>query len=250
VVVASDGYEALEALERERFDLVLMDCMMPGMDGFRATAEIRHREVTGPGGRRLPIIALTAAALAGERERCLAAGMDDYLSKPVRPPALERTIARWVAPDLIRETSAVLASPEPMLGGGSASNSASAPSASPVRAEALDAIRRHGPAGPAILERVLQTFLGDTPEKIGQLRVALSDRDLSTAHRLAHTLKSSCAIVGAERLSAMCKDLERRAREAEQPIPPDEADAIETEYSEVAAALAALLETESSDVPA
>jgi two-component system sensor histidine kinase/response regulator len=92
VVTASDGRKALECLERERFDLVLMDVQMPVMDGFEATAAIRKKERAS--GDRLPVVAMTAHAMKGDRERCLAAGMDDYLSKPLRPDELFRTIDR------------------------------------------------------------------------------------------------------------------------------------------------------------
>jgi len=93
--VATDGAAALEALGEGPFDAVLMDCQMPGMDGFRATAELRRREHAG-GGRRTPVIAMTASAMAGDIERCLAAGMDDHISKPMRHPILLETLRRWL----------------------------------------------------------------------------------------------------------------------------------------------------------
>jgi len=91
--VAEDGRQALEALERERFDIVLMDCQMPEVDGFAATAEIRRRESRN--GRRVPIVALTAHAMDGDEARCIAAGMDDYLAKPFSLAALRAKLVRW-----------------------------------------------------------------------------------------------------------------------------------------------------------
>jgi len=95
VDVASDGQEAVEASLRGAYDLVLMDCQMPNLDGFEATREIRRREGEG---RHLPVVALTASSLAGDRERCLAAGMDDHLGKPIDPEELAATLARWLGP--------------------------------------------------------------------------------------------------------------------------------------------------------
>jgi CheY-like chemotaxis protein len=96
VTAVSSGREALAALEKENFDIVLMDVQMPEMDGFEATAEIRKREkITG---KRLPIIALTAHARRGDRERCLAAGMDSYISKPIQPEELFREIDAYASP--------------------------------------------------------------------------------------------------------------------------------------------------------
>jgi CheY-like chemotaxis protein len=94
---ASSGTEALNLLEhsKEKYDLLLMDCQMPGMDGFQLTRAIREIE-HGCGVRKIPIIAMTAHAMEGDREKCLAAGMDDYISKPINPDRLERAIARWL----------------------------------------------------------------------------------------------------------------------------------------------------------
>jgi two-component system, sensor histidine kinase and response regulator len=95
VLVASNGREAVAALEKESFDLVLMDLQMPGMDGFEATSAIREKETTS--GTHIPIIAMTAHAMKGDRERCLAAGFDGYVSKPVRPQELFEAITALVS---------------------------------------------------------------------------------------------------------------------------------------------------------
>jgi CheY-like chemotaxis protein len=98
VEVAGNGFEAFEATGRTRYDLVLMDCRMPEMDGFEATRRIRARETASTTTRtpRLPIVALTAHVLESDRQSCLAAGMDDYLSKPFTRLQLERMLTRWL----------------------------------------------------------------------------------------------------------------------------------------------------------
>ena len=95
MVVSGNGREALEALEKESFDTVLMDLQMPEMDGFEATTAIRTRE--GDGRARLPIVALTAHAMKGHREKCLAGGMDGYLTKPIRPQELDQLLETYLA---------------------------------------------------------------------------------------------------------------------------------------------------------
>jgi CheY-like chemotaxis protein len=94
VAVALDGRQALEMLERERFDAVLMDCQMPVMDGFAATRELRKR----PQWRTLPVIAMTANAMVGDRQKALDAGMDDHIAKPINVDQMFSTLARWVVP--------------------------------------------------------------------------------------------------------------------------------------------------------
>jgi CheY-like chemotaxis protein len=91
---AAGGEAALEAIETTRFDLILMDCQMPGMDGYQTTVEIRRREGSS---RRIPIVAMTANAIDGDQERCIAAGMDDYLTKPIRMATLGKTLQRWIS---------------------------------------------------------------------------------------------------------------------------------------------------------
>jgi CheY-like chemotaxis protein len=101
VVTAKNGREARDAAGRERFDVILMDVQMPEMDGFEATAAIRERQQTS-GGERTPIVALTAHAMSGDREQCLAAGMDDYLAKPIHMEALVQLLNRVTTPILVR----------------------------------------------------------------------------------------------------------------------------------------------------
>jgi CheY-like chemotaxis protein len=94
--VAENGRVALDAIANGTFDAVLMDCQMPEMDGYEATRQLRRREATA--GTHLPVIAMTAAAMEGDRDACIAAGMDDYITKPVRADELRAALARWIRP--------------------------------------------------------------------------------------------------------------------------------------------------------
>jgi CheY-like chemotaxis protein len=96
-VNATDGHDVLKMLDADQYDLVLMDCQMPRLDGYDTTREIRRRE-TAEHRSHVPIVAMTASAMAGDRERCLAAGMDDYIAKPIAAEKLEQVIQRWLVP--------------------------------------------------------------------------------------------------------------------------------------------------------
>jgi signal transduction histidine kinase/CheY-like chemotaxis protein/HPt (histidine-containing phosphotransfer) domain-containing protein len=196
---ACNGEEALHSVQADDFDLILMDCQMPVMDGFAATTEIRRHEQQRGRARSLPIIAITANALQGDRESCLAAGMDDYLSKPYTQQALGQTLARWISLPRVPAPSAALAEP---------------PSDDePINQQALDNIRALSPAnGDALLERVLQAFLSDTPGHLHTLRQAIAADDAEQLRKTAHSLKSSAANVGANALAQRSKELEQLGR--------------------------------------
>jgi CheY-like chemotaxis protein len=192
-----------------------MDVQMPELDGFEATAQIRSRE---RGDERVPIIAITASAMEGDRERCLAAGMDDYMAKPLRPDQLDAVLERW-------------------LGGGE-------PQAQPVAADGdrnglVDAgrVRRFRDDYPEIVDRLVALFADSTPPLLEQLSNAVHASDEETVRRLAHKLKGSCQNVGAIRMATLCRQLEE-PDSASLPI----ADALQAAYpatlAEIRAALA------------
>ncbi|MCM8621069.1 MAG: response regulator [Candidatus Accumulibacter sp.] len=210
--LVSNGRAAIAQLTQEHFDLVLMDCQMPEMDGFDATAAIRSRQREGTLDRYLPVVALTANAVEGDRERCLAAGMDDYLSKPFTREQLASVLGRWLA-----QTD-----PAPA---GSADGPAILPTTpdappaadtdQPINPRALDAIRQlPGPNGAVLVQKVIDAYLTDTPPRIAQLRAAVDAGDAEALRKSAHALKSSGANVGAERLSALFRELEALGRNA------------------------------------
>jgi two-component system, sensor histidine kinase and response regulator len=206
VDVVSNGFEAIEATARTAYDAVLMDCQMPKLDGFSATAQIRQREGAA---RRMPIIAMTANAGPGARERCFAAGMDDYLSKPIVAEELDRVLQRW-AP---RKTAPRAPLPPPASTRIPQEASAPPSSNATIDRQVLEKLRSLRPAGaPDLALEVIELFLEDAPGRIDTLRDSLARGDLPTATRIAHTLKGSAGHVGAKLLATLCTRLEHKAR--------------------------------------
>ncbi len=207
VVVVDDGKAAVAAVAEGDFDLCLMDCQMPEMDGIEATAAIRTAETDGT---HLPIIALTAHAIAGDRERCLAAAMDDYLSKPFTEAALARMVGRWLAPgdggeEPLPTPEAEPAAPSAPAGEGGRS---------PIDQAALGPIRTLEASGrPGLLAKVVALYLDDAAKHLAALHDAVGDGDTEAIRTAAHALKSGSANVGATSLAALCKELERLGRD-------------------------------------
>ena len=205
---ATNGEAALLRMQASRYDLVLMDCQMPVMDGYTATRRWREHEAATGASRRLPIIAMTANAMAGDRQKCLDAGMDDYLAKPVTRGELERCLEHWRQADRQGETS-------------QSASAAAAPAGVVAPAPASE------PAGPVLdmgvidelrsmlgneVDRLIEVFLDDTPKLIAALETAAVGPDYDTLRNAAHTLKSSSANLGAVALSAAAKKVEHGAR--------------------------------------
>lgn len=236
---ARNGQEALQAVRTGSFDAVLMDCQMPVMDGFAATAAIRRHEREAGRARTLPVIAITANALQGDREACLAAGMDDYLSKPFTQQQLAAVIGRWIAVPLAA-TSHHLDAP-PRL----PQEVVEVIQREAVNRVALDNIRalsREG--GDALVQKVVQAYVGDTPRHLATLREAVEGMDAGSVRRVAHSLKSASANIGAARLATLCKELEQLGR-ADTVIGADRIlTDMEHEFQTVRHSLHAMLEKE------
>ncbi|PWF54616.1 response regulator, partial [Massilia glaciei] len=199
VTCARNGDEALRAARDGEYDLVLMDCQMPVMDGFAATTEIRRHEHEDGHPRGLPIIAITANALQGDRESCLAAGMDDYLSKPFTQQQLGAVIGRWIA--------------LPLLATVHHDDLPAVPERDAVNRHALDNIRALSKErGGALVQKVINAYVDDTPLQLSTLRQAIARLDTGILRKAAHSLKSSSANVGADSLAQMCKDMEHLGR--------------------------------------
>lgn len=213
VVLAENGLTALSILKTTKFDLVLMDCDMPVMDGLEATRCLRERESTNPTSSRQPIVALTANALGGDRDRCLAAGMDEYLSKPVNLKQMNDTLSQWLSVipttvevvDEIDETAAVdhaLTTPE-----------------SKQLAAVLDMATISGllamdePGDVVFLNELIAKFLENWPRDHAVLCTAVESAEADPIRKAAHRLKSASASLGAVELAALCSEVETAARD-------------------------------------
>ncbi|MGD8931281.1 MAG: response regulator, partial [Chromatiales bacterium] len=207
---AVDGTEALACLERENFDMVLMDCQMPRMDGYEATRKLRQREAE-KGLMRIPVIAMTANAMPGDRERCLDAGMDDYLAKPIKPSVLDNKLRQWLPmqEELKRE-----------------------PETTPEDHQQPDAtLETHRVEADDNLDyavlltlyetmdddfvTILHSYLEHTPQLLKEIEQAVLEKRPESLVRPTHSLKSSSANVGAMQLSELARELELKARQGD-----------------------------------
>jgi len=215
VIPAVNGREAVKIFERgEQLDIVFMDCQMPEMDGFAATKEIRRIEKQNgvPARGPLPVVALTANALTGDRDRCLAAGMTDFLSKPFKRVDLEDTLVRWTAtsrtPPAATTTTSTqeaspVATPQPIP----------QPQASFVDRDVIDSLKKLTVSGrPDLLSRVARHFLTALPEQVARLRKSLDQDDVPDVAFVAHAIKGASATIGAHELSRRAAALEENAR--------------------------------------
>ncbi len=211
VHVVSNGSEALDALQREDYALVLMDCQMPIMDGFEACRRLREREAMA-GKPRLPVIAMTANAVEGDREKCLEAGMDDYLPKPVRIETLQEKLRAWHALPAHRQT----ASP---VGGQSATTT--------LDLQVIERLR--GEVGDYVGE-IVDAYLGNAPALIESMVRAREAGDFDEVRMFAHSLKSSSLQLGLYRLGEMARALELRIRAGDTEFGAREIDMLFDEF--------------------
>lgn len=195
VEVAENGHEAVAAFASGLYDAIVMDCEMPGMDGYRAAAEIRYRE----GRRRTPIIALTAHDSKSDRARCLAAGMDDCIIKPPTLAALEAALERAISGITPLAGADAVPSQAPAL------QAELAPILDPSRLELVSGIN------PAVVLRLVDVFTSGTRERIAHLATAEAHGDVLTIQKLTHTLKGSSAAIGATRMEQASDRLSKAA---------------------------------------
>ncbi|HEX2835242.1 MAG TPA: response regulator [Thermoanaerobaculia bacterium] len=200
----ANGVEAVESVTRGGYALVLMDVQMPEMDGFTAARELRRRGIT------VPIVALTANALAGDRERCLEAGMNDYLSKPIVEPELLRVLTRYVPERAVVE-----------------------PEESPLDESALDALRELGGGDESFIRDLAVLYLEDAPARIAAIREAFARGDAKEMADAAHALKSGSGNIGATRLHRLCQEVEDAGRAGGVDAAAGLVEQLEREYGRV-----------------
>ncbi|MGH7302064.1 MAG: response regulator, partial [Candidatus Rokuibacteriota bacterium] len=216
-IVAYNGQEAVDAYESRPFDVALMDVQMPVMDGLTATKTIRESEARHPGRRRLPIMALTAYAMRGDRERCLAAGMDEYLTKPVKPDELSAALNRLLDGDV--------GAPELQPDRGAASKQSAAAPARSVAAPVVSgdtapeagfdfsAALDYVGGDRALLDELLGIFVEDAPVRMKAIRRALAGGEAAELMREAHTIKGALKVIGATTAAGLAQGLEALGRD-------------------------------------
>jgi two-component system sensor histidine kinase/response regulator len=232
VETAMDGLEALEHHRKAEFSLILMDCQMPVMDGFQATAEIRTHEKERA--RRTPIIALTASAVEGDRERCLGSGMDDYLPKPYTRGQVREMLESWLSPTQCMDSQigAISSNPEAAM---------PMPTAT-IDENVLDELAQiqtdwHG----NLAQRSVRLFLEKAPALLRSLEEGAANGDLALLFNTSHRLKSSSGMIGAVELSSRCRHLETMAQAGTASNAPALVQAIIAAYDMAAVSLSARL---------
>jgi two-component system sensor histidine kinase/response regulator len=202
--IVNNGQEAVEAVaasasgKSRPFAAILMDCQMPLLDGFEATARIRQSQ--GDGDRAIPIIAMTANAMQGDRERCLAAGMDDYLSKPINPEQLSMVLNKWAAPLQTENDSSPARDPDPVI-------------ASPESTDSgliidFDLLDDYFGDDPQTVNKLLALFESSTTRLLSSLQDAIGRRESAAVHALTHELRGSCGNIGIDRMAHISAKLE------------------------------------------
>jgi two-component system, sensor histidine kinase and response regulator len=231
--IVPNGAEALAAVQRGGYDLVLMDCQMPIMDGYEATRQIRNWELDQAQSKRIPIVALTANALVGDAEVCRASGMNDHLAKPYSRKQLAAVMARWLPAHLVENAEDMaLSGPTPLSATAEPDRAAdvTAPPAAPrdstfasipssqwrLDQKVLNNIRSlDEEGGPSILDEIIGIYLEEAPTQLAQMHAALGQGLALELGNLAHAFKSASQNVGATYLGELCRQLERHCRSNE-----------------------------------
>jgi len=203
----ADGKEAVEALRSLPYDIVLMDCQMPEMDGYEAAREIRRME---EGKKRIPIIAMTANALQGDREKCLAAGMDDYLSKPVEPVKLAAMLEHWLRRESERyeRPESEFADLEPL----DTDEEIEAPYKNPKAVFDFSSFFARAMNDAQMAKALIEMFVADMPGQLDKLAVVVAARDIKLSEALAHKIKGAAANMSGIAMSETVSQMEKAGR--------------------------------------
>ena len=211
VILAENGEIAVNAVSEDKYDLVFMDCQMPVMDGYEATRRIRKNELilnqNNSEITRLPIIALTAHTMSGDVEKCLAAGMDDFLGKPFELQQLENMLKIWLDKQIPSDKGA------------------------DIDMNAINRIRaiQKNPED-NMLKKVYEIYVSDSQTLINKLEQGISTKDNDIIKAAAHSLKSSSANLGAAALASLCQDIEKHSKESNSAIPTDLFTEVKNQY--------------------
>jgi len=225
-----NGIEVLDALATTAYPIVLMDCQMPEMDGYEATEKIRDREEGTA--QRTVIIAMTAHALQGDREKCLAAGMDDYLSKPVKAHELAEVLERWSSGGI---ESSQKHQPSVKL---------KPPLEETINLAVLEGLRDlQQPGDPDLINELFELYREDTKAHLTELRRALKHKDKQTLQRLAHSIKGGSGNLGMTRMATLCLELEQELQYEELTGAGRILTQLEEEFERVQQALVSELQT-------
>ena len=226
--VVANGTEALAALERVRYDLVLMDVQMPGMDGLEATRRIRDSQ-SAVLDHEVPIIAMTAYALHGDRERCLQAGMNDYIAKPFEPQSLSRVLENWLVTKRYKSSFSEKADAVINMGKYNVRNMADGVHI-PLLIFDRNALMRRLMDDRDLARIVIEGFIEDIPLQIQMLKKYLESKAASGVESQAHTLKGAAATLGAEALRAAALEIEKLARNGDLASVPERLDGLEAQF--------------------
>ncbi len=252
VEIVDDGHQAFEAISgslldnfQQPYDLILMDCQMPIMDGFEATQKLRQWEGQQTILQRIPIIALTANAMEGDRDKCIAAGMDDYMTKPFTLEQLGALLHRWL-PLLAKENKSEYARQKNSI---DQVQNNDAPveknSATQLDMLAIDKIRKLQRKGQSnVVIKVINLFLENSQKTISSLESAISKGDSKSLQRTAYSLQSSCSTVGANDLARLCSELESLGKLGSSGEAQSRLSVLEYEYDSVCTALQNVIEEE------
>ncbi|MCK4709152.1 MAG: response regulator, partial [Gammaproteobacteria bacterium] len=211
--LASNGEEAIKALEQKSYDIVFMDCQMPVLDGYEATQQIRD-QLSPVQNHSIPVVAMTANAMQGDREQCIAAGMDDYIAKPVDPSRIQIALSRWL-PEHCQQNDKQNMDTQDLIATTETNHelhNTNKTSESPVLVFDYDAFSKRLGKDKELIHRIARQFIEDLPNQIEQLNVFYKNKDMNQLDALAHQIKGGSATIGGIALSDRAKKLEQTSQ--------------------------------------